>query len=289
VLSSSTPRGEELGHRLTGHVHVALAIARLLVDLRRRDWYNQRALLVQPVLLSDRIHTRLRDQILSGELPPGAPVPSERRLSEQLGASRHAVREALKRLQEAGLIRITHGGATRVRDWRADGGLDLLLALGAQGDAPPELELERAALELRACIGADAARRAAQRATAAERAEIAARAEALAAAHDPEARNAEYERLWALIVDAAGNLAYRLALNTLETGQHVLVLDADRVGRELADAPAIRALAAAIAAGDAERARTTAAELLERTSRAHDGPDRGRATGDPVTSVSEAG
>ena len=93
-------------------------------------------------------------------------MPSERRLSEQLGASRHAVREALKRLQEAGLIRITQGGATRVRDWRADGGLDLLLALGAQGDAPPELELERAALELRACIGADAARRAAQRATA---------------------------------------------------------------------------------------------------------------------------
>jgi GntR family transcriptional repressor for pyruvate dehydrogenase complex len=164
------------------------------------------------VLLSDRIHTDLRDRILSGELAPGAPVPSERRLSEQLGASRHAVREALKRLQEAGLIRIS------------------------------------------------------QRATPAQRAEIAARAEALAATADPEGRNAEYERLWAVIVDAAGNLAYRLALNTLETGQHVLVLDAERIGRELADGPAIRDLAAAIAAGDDERARTTAAELLERSA-----------------------
>jgi DNA-binding FadR family transcriptional regulator len=218
------------------------------------------------VLLSDRIHTDLRDRILSGALAAGATVPSERRLSEQLGASRHAVREALKRLQEAGLIRISQGGATRVRDWRADGGLDLLLALGAQGDAPPELELERAALELRACIGADAARRAAQRATPAQRAEIAARAEALAVTDGPEARNAEYERLWALIVDAAGNLAYRLALNTLETGQHVLVLDAERVGSELADAAAIRALAAAIAAGDDGRARTIAAALLERSA-----------------------
>jgi GntR family transcriptional regulator, transcriptional repressor for pyruvate dehydrogenase complex len=215
--------------------------------------------------LSARIHAALRRDILAGVRAPGDALPSERQLSDELGASRHAVREALKRLQEAGLVHIAQGGATRVRDWRADGGLDLLLALGAQGDAPPELELERAALELRACIGADAARRAAQRATPAQRAEIASRAEALAATADPEGRNAEYERLWALIVDAAGNLAYRLALNTLETGQHVLVLDAERVGRELADGPAIRALAAAIAAGDDERARTTAAELLERS------------------------
>ncbi len=72
--------------------------------------------------------------------------------------------------------------------------------------------------------------------------------------------------MWALIVDAAGNLAYRLALNTLETGQHVLVLDADRVGRELADAAALRGLVAAIAVGDDEAARTIAADLLERSA-----------------------
>jgi GntR family transcriptional regulator, transcriptional repressor for pyruvate dehydrogenase complex len=217
------------------------------------------------VLLSDRIHSRLRAEILSGALPPGAAVPSERRLSEQLGASRHAVREALKRLQESGLVRISHGGATRVRDWRRDGGLDLLLALAAQGEVPPELEADRAALELRACIGADAARRCAERAGAAERAAIVARAEALAAAAEPEARNAEYERLWDAIVDGSGNVAYRLALNTLVSGQHVLILDAERVGRELADAQAIRALAGAIAERDAAQARAIAAELLERS------------------------
>jgi DNA-binding FadR family transcriptional regulator len=231
-----------------------------------RIWYNQSTQLVQPVLLSDRIHARLRADILSGALPPGAAVPSERRLSEQLGASRHAVREALKRLQESGLVRISHGGATRVRDWRHDGGLDLLLALAASGDVPPELEAERAAMELRACIGADAARRAAERASAAQRAEIAARAEALAAAGDPEARNVEYERLWDAIVDAAANVAYRLALNTLVSGQHVLVLDAARVGAELADAGAIRALARAIADGCGDDARAVAAELLERSA-----------------------
>jgi GntR family transcriptional repressor for pyruvate dehydrogenase complex len=217
------------------------------------------------VLLSDRIHAQLRADILSGALPPGAAVPSERRLSEQLGASRHAVREALKRLQESGLVRISHGGATRVRDWRHDGGLDLLLALAASGEVPPELEAERAALELRACIGADAARRCAERASAAQRAEIAARAEALAAAGEPEARNVEYERFWDVVVDGAGNVAYRLALNTLVAGQHVLVLDAERVRAELDDAGAIRALARAIAEGRPDEARAVAADLLERS------------------------
>jgi DNA-binding FadR family transcriptional regulator len=176
------------------------------------------------------------------------------------------VREALKRLQESGLIRISHGGATRVRDWRHDGGLDLLLALAARGDVPPELEAERAGLELRACIGADAARRAAERADAAQRAEIVARAEALAAARAPEARNVEYERFWDTIVDAAQNVAYRLALNTLVAGQHVLVLDAERVHAELDDAGAIRALASAIADGRPGDARALAAELLERSA-----------------------
>jgi len=193
-------------------------------------------------------------------------VPSERRLSGELGASRHAVREALKRLQESGLVRISHGGATRVRDWRHDGGLELLLAVAAQGDVPPELEAERAAMELRACIGADAARRAAERAGPAQRAEIIARAEALAAAHDPEARNVEYERLWDRIVDGAGNIAYRLALNTLVAGQHVIVLDAERVAAELGDPAAIRALATAIAERRPDAARAIAADLLERSA-----------------------
>jgi len=218
------------------------------------------------VLLSDRIHTRLRADILSGALAPGAAVPSERRLAEELGASRHAVREALKRLQESGLVRISHGGATRVRDWRHEGGLELLLAVAAQGDVPPELEAERAAMELRACIGADAARRAAERAGPVQRAELLARAEALAAARDPEARNVEYERFWDVVVDGAGNVAYRLALNTLVAGQHVLVLDAERVAAELGDPAAIRALARAIAERRPDEARAIAAELLERSA-----------------------
>jgi hypothetical protein len=72
------------------------------------------------------------------------------------------VLEALKRLEQAGLVRVSQGGATRVRDWRHEGGLDLLTQLGVLGK--PDIELLRSELEMRLCIGVDAARQCAERA-----------------------------------------------------------------------------------------------------------------------------
>jgi DNA-binding FadR family transcriptional regulator len=214
---------------------------------------------------SGRIHAELRAGILGGRYAPGDALPSERRLSEDLQASRHVVREALKRLQQGGLVSISQGGATRVRDWRRHGGLELLLDLAAEGDAPEALHAPRAAMEMRASIGADAARRCAQRAGAALRAQIAARAEQLAALEDLGARNAHYDVLWDLIVDGADNIAYRLALTTLVERQRLASLDADAVAGELRDAGAIRALSRAVADGRADDAHAIARELLERS------------------------
>jgi GntR family transcriptional regulator, transcriptional repressor for pyruvate dehydrogenase complex len=153
-----------------------------------------------------------------------------------------------------------------VRDWRHEGGLDLLIELGATGDVPPELGLERAVLEMRASVGADAARLAATRASAVARAELEADAERLAAEPDLQRRNAIYERLWARIVDAADNVAYRLALNTLVAGQRVLQVDAALIAEELADPRAVRELVAAIADGDERLAHERARELLGRSA-----------------------
>lgn len=65
----------------------------------------------------DRV-TTLADQleraILSGELAPGDPLPSEREISAQMGVSRSVVREAIKRLASLGLVRSVHGSGTRV-------------------------------------------------------------------------------------------------------------------------------------------------------------------------------
>jgi DNA-binding FadR family transcriptional regulator len=214
----------------------------------------------QPV--SDVVHSRLRGQILSGRLAPGDALPSERALSEALGVNRHAVREALKRLQQAGLVQIAHGGATRVRDWRAHGGLDLLFDLAPAGEDPPA-EIVRSLLELRATVGIDAARRCAERAPKRLRREIAQlAAQTAASARDGDVATAfaQYEHLWQVIVDGSGNLAYRLALNSLLAGARDVPAALEHLGPGAPED--VEALGRAVEAGAADDAAAAASRLL---------------------------
>lgn len=211
---------------------------------------------------SDLVHERLRGDILDGTLAPGDAVPSERALAEELGVNRHAVREALKRLEQAGLVRISQGGATRVQDWRETGGIEVLLDLVDQPGGVPPRDLLRAVLEFREAIGVDAAGRCAARGEAAGREAVAALAEATAAAVGGEgvALDDRYRALWRAIVTHSGNVAYLLAFNSLVAAlgatPEVLSLTLPR------DAGAVSALGAAIAGGDEAGARAAAEALL---------------------------
>ncbi|MEA2125831.1 MAG: GntR family transcriptional regulator, transcriptional repressor for pyruvate dehydrogenase complex, partial [Solirubrobacteraceae bacterium] len=102
---------------------------------------------MQRRLVSEAVHEALLADVLAGRLAPGDALPGERALSEAFAVNRHAVREALKRLQQAGLVTVAQGGATRVSDWRRTAGLDLLTSLAAAGPGP---ELVRAIVEMRA-------------------------------------------------------------------------------------------------------------------------------------------
>lgn len=62
----------------------------------------------------EEIVSRLRALILAGVLKPGDRLATERELAEQLVVSRSAVREALLRLQAAGLVERRQGSGTRV-------------------------------------------------------------------------------------------------------------------------------------------------------------------------------
>lgn len=62
----------------------------------------------------EEIVARLRALILAGVLKPGDRLATERELAEQLVVSRSAVREALLRLQTAGLVERRQGSGTRV-------------------------------------------------------------------------------------------------------------------------------------------------------------------------------
>lgn len=231
--------------------------------------------------LSDRIFARLVAEIVGGRRAPGTALPSERSLTASLEVNRHVVREALGRLEQMGLIRITQGGATRVLDFRRTAGLDLLWLIAEHVESLEDvLPLLVDALELRATIGTDVARLAAERATAAERAEIAAAAEALATA-SPGERTLLDRRFWQLLLDSAGNLAYQLAFNSLiramdSVGEALF----EYLDRELEASDHRRPIAAAVCAGDANAAEAATraafslppelAALRGRTSRSAD-------------------
>lgn len=213
--------------------------------------------------VSDTVHAQLRDAILSGTLAPGDAVPSERELSERLGVNRHAVREALGRLQQARLVQVSHGGPTRVLDWRVTGGLELVVDLVRDHGVRIAPGLIDAIIEMRASIGIDVARRCAERAAPADREQAARLAEAAGATTELPARTLANTDLWVKLVEGSGNLAYRLALNTLIEGVSAdPELDA-RLNFPGPDREHYRSLAASLRRGDGPATAGAARALLE--------------------------
>jgi DNA-binding FadR family transcriptional regulator len=214
--------------------------------------------------VSAAVHRRLRAAILTGDLAAGDALPSERALSEAFAVNRHAVREAIKRLQQARLVEVAQGGATRVLDWRRTGGIELLLDVATARPGHPDRDVVRAVLEFRAAIGADVARRCAERAPAPLRERAAAMiAEVLDGGVEGQARDALYEELWQVIVDGAGNLGYRLAYNSLLDGQHLAAPAVELVAPEMDDRARLERLAEALRRGDGEAAHAAARAVLE--------------------------
>jgi DNA-binding FadR family transcriptional regulator len=214
--------------------------------------------------VSDQVFGRLRDAIVSGRYPAGDALPGERELAAAFDVNRHAIREALRRLQQLGLVKVSQGGATRVLDWRATAGLDLAMALVTAGDVLPVETLIRDMLEMRASIGADAARLCALRAGPQARQAVVEAAEAYASASpDLDRMRLADLALWRRIVEGSGNIAYLLAFNSLTAGTLAVGhVPPQRRTAELLDVAAHRDLAALISAGDAAGAEREARTLL---------------------------
>lgn len=66
--------------------------------------------------LADDIVRHVERRIASGGLSAGAKLPPERELAAELGVSRSALREALMRLQVAGLVERRQGSGTRIAE-----------------------------------------------------------------------------------------------------------------------------------------------------------------------------
>lgn len=215
--------------------------------------------------VSDAVFDQLVAQIVGGAYPVGSSLPAERSLTEVFGVNRQAVREALKRLSQAGLVEIQQGGPTRVADFRSSGGLDLLPELLISSTGVVDVAVARSVMEMRACLGPDAARLSALRAVPAVVEDLQAVVETMDATDDLAALAALDWQFWGLVIDGSDNVAYRLALNSLRDAATSLGTALHQVrSAELRDHRGRRRIADAIAAGKPDAAERAARALLTR-------------------------
>ncbi|QPM72953.1 FadR/GntR family transcriptional regulator [Mycobacterium avium] len=221
---------------------------------------------LQPVIrrsVPEAVFDQIATDVLSGELPAGSALPSERRLAEVFGVSRPAVREALKRLSAASLVEVRQGGVTTVRDFRRHAGLDLLPQLVFR-DGELDAGVFRSILETRLRIGPKVAELAAEQ-----------HGPELAALLDDSLRRLEASRsavewhrgtleFWDHMVDSSGSIVFRLMYNPFRAAyERAVGVLAAAIPAEINRTDAYRALAQAICAGDADETGRGAREVLE--------------------------
>ncbi len=220
---------------------------------------------VKRLSVPDAVADQLQGQILEGHLAVGGDLPSERTLAELLHVSRPTVREALRQLQQRGLVAIRQGGATTVLDYRTSAGLDLLPGLLLRG-GELDLALVRDIVAVRSAIAPTLAKAAANRRGSQEQDEaLVAAAAAIPREGDAVAQQHRSLAFWDAVVDRSGSMVFRLLFNGLQAAfEPGLRAMAEVLRAETGHPDAASELAREIVAGDADGAEQAAARLLAR-------------------------
>ncbi len=87
-----------------------------MVDNSDSAFTNIRSSPLGVVSTSEAVVIFISDRVKRGELKPGDLLPSEKRLQEQLGVSRFALREGLARLSALGIIKVIRGKGSIITD-----------------------------------------------------------------------------------------------------------------------------------------------------------------------------
>jgi DNA-binding FadR family transcriptional regulator len=215
--------------------------------------------------LSESVFLQLQDKIVRGELAPDSALPSERALSEALAVNRGAVREAIKRLQQAGLVAVRHGGNHTIRNYEDEAGLELLPSLLVDACGRLDVGVLRSIMAMRSALAPEIAAAAAERGGQSLAGKLETLLEKMRRSErDLAALQSLVFDFWKTLVAESGNIAFRLAFNSM-TKTYVQAWDAMRgpLEPELRDVRNLRAIAAAVRARDTQAARTAARRHIE--------------------------
>jgi len=164
--------------------------------------------------IPDQVFRRLAADVIAGRHAPGERLPTQRALASELGVNIASVREGIKRLEQLKLIDVRHGDAMRVRDWRAHGGLDVLVhALG--GGDELDREVLRSVMEARRLLLTESARLAAERRDESQAELLVRLAGELPGADSDEAAQGIDFAFMATLIQASENLVLLLIANSI--------------------------------------------------------------------------
>lgn len=211
--------------------------------------------------VADRVFETLLQAILDGRYAPAQQLPGQRALAAELGVTMTALREALKRLEQMGLVTVQHGVGMVVADVRDCGTLDVLGPLLRLSDGTIDRGVLADVLEARTLMLAELAALAAQRRSEAQAVRLEQLTKDIAAAPD-DATAQEIDYAWVTeLANAAGNLVFILVLNAIRAA-YFAHADQLRVTADHAQLVGLYAVAsAAIRAQDADAARSAARML----------------------------
>lgn len=215
--------------------------------------------------LSDSVFRQLHDKIVRQELKAGTELPSERELAERLGVNRGALREAIKRLQQAGLVAVRHGGNHVVLNYLDEGGLELLPSLLVNSQGRLNNAVIRSIMAMRSSLAPDIAAGAARKPNLPLAHELEALLEQM---RTPQANlktlQAHALTFWKKLVENGGNIAFRLAFNSM-TKTYTQVWNAltPILEKEFKDFDNLAAIVAAVRAGRPEDARSAGRNHVE--------------------------
>lgn len=224
--------------------------------------------LLEPVLrqpLSDALYVQLKGKIIDGELKPGDRLPSERVLSQESGVNRGAVRESVKRLQQAGLVMVKQGGNHEVLDYRIHGNLELLprLLINSKGAVDPKVV--RDIMDMRSALAPEIAADAACLGGMALAEELNTILISMQGnQHDLAALQDGALKYWQALTIASGNIAFQLAFNSMRNSYQKAWDQLTWVmAREFRDLDNLQAIKTAVVQSDPEAARIAARAHVE--------------------------
>lgn len=210
----------------------------------------------RPARFASFVVEELANEIIRGSLPQGEILPTEPVLCERFGFSRTVIREALKMLEERGLVRVEQGRGTTVQPraaWNVLDPLVLRIALSYDDD----LALLDNLIVVRRVLEREMARAAAERLTAEDLAALDETIRGMETLYDDYDRFREADQAFhAIVMRASGNEVGLTIVRTIHRHGGTMPQLASGASRRVLEQTTKehRAIYDALATGDGARA-----------------------------------